>query len=111
MGREKPLLLPKLKKILKQVGENIKLARLRRKLSLEQLSERANMSRPTLTEIEKGSASVSMGFYLQVLLVLGLEEDLLGIAKDDELGRKIQDAKLMTKKRAPKQKKDSFIDK
>jgi transcriptional regulator with XRE-family HTH domain len=102
MGREKPVLLPKHKKILEEFGENIKLARLRRKFSAEQVAERANISRPTLTAIEKGSESVSIGLYLQVLLVLGLEKDLLLLAKDDELGRKIQDANLSTKERAPK---------
>jgi transcriptional regulator with XRE-family HTH domain len=104
MGREKPVLLPKHKKLLKELGENIKLARLRRKFSTEQVSERANISRPTLHSIEKGSESVSIGLYLQVLIVLGLEKDLLMIAKDDELGRKLQDIDLSTKERAPKRK-------
>jgi transcriptional regulator with XRE-family HTH domain len=102
MGREKPVLLPKHKKILEQMGENIKLARLRRKFSAEQVAERANISRPTLTAIEKGSESVSIGLYFQALLVLGLEKDLLLLAKDDELGRKLQDANLTSKERAPK---------
>ena len=102
MGREKPILLPKHSKLLKELGENIKLARLRRKFSSEQVSERANISRPTLHSIEKGSESVSIGLYLQVLIVLGLEQDLLLLAKDDVLGRKLQDAGLVTKERAPK---------
>ncbi len=105
MGREKPILLPKYKNLLKELGENIKLARLRRKLSAAQVSERANISRPTLLSIEKGAESVSIGLYLQVLVVLGLENDVLLIAKDDELGRKLQDAELNTKNRAPKRKK------
>lgn len=104
MGREKPILLPKHKKLLEELGENIKLARLRRKFSTEQVSERANISRPTLHSIEKGSESVSIGLYLQVLNVLGLEKDLLMIAQDDTLGRKLQDADLSTKERAPKKK-------
>jgi len=104
MGREKPVLLPKHKKLLKILGENIKLARLRRKFSTEQVSERANISRPTLHSIEKGSESVSLGLYLQVLIVLGLEKDILMIAQDDELGRKLMDIGLVTKKRAPKNK-------
>ena len=95
-------LLPKQRRILKTLGENIKYARLRRKLSTEQVSERANISRKTLYAIEKGSASVSAGSYLQVLLVLGLENDLTLVAKDDELGRKLQDSELIVKKRAPK---------
>ncbi len=104
MPRNKPITLPKYKKILEELGENIKLARLRRKLSAEQVSERANISRPTLLSIEKGSESVSIGLYLQVLSVLGLEKDLLLVAKDDELGRKLQDANLSVKERAPKKK-------
>lgn len=102
MGRAKPILLPKHKRVLEELGENIKLARLRRKLSSEQVSMRAGISRPTLTAIEKGSESVSIGLYLQVLVVLGLSNDFLLVAKDDELGRKIQDANLVVKKRAPK---------
>lgn len=105
MGREKPILLPKHKKLLIELGENIKLARLRRKFSAEIVSERANISRPTLYAIEKGSESVSIGLYLQVLMVLGLEKDLLLVAKDDNLGRKLQDANLSIKERAPKKSK------
>ncbi|MCP4311037.1 MAG: helix-turn-helix transcriptional regulator [Bacteroidetes bacterium] len=104
MGKRKQVLLPKTKKILSELGENIKLARLRRKLSAEQVSERANISRPTLVEIEKGSPSVSIGSYLLVLKVLGLEQDFLLLAKDDELGRKLQDARISPKARAPKRK-------
>ncbi len=98
------MLSPKTKKILAGLGENIKLARLRRKLSTEQVTERANISRPTLSAIEKGSSTVSIGSYVQVLFVLGLAEDFLKIANDDELGRRLQDAKLITKERAPKKK-------
>lgn len=98
------MLLPKNQKILKELGENIKLARLRRKFSSAQVAERANISRPTLLSIEKGSESVGIGLYLNVLVVLGLEKDILLIAKDDELGRKIQDANLNVKERAPKTK-------
>ena len=92
----------KMDKILSEFGENIKLARLRRKLSTKQVAERAGIGRTTLYEIERGKPNVSMGNYVQVLSVLGLEEDLLNVAKDDELGRKLQDAKLMVKERAPK---------
>jgi len=102
MGREKQILLPKYKRILATLGENIKLARLRRRLSSERVAERANISRPTLVSIEKGSESTSIGAYLQVLSVLGLEKDIFLIAKDDILGRKLQDAELMVKRRAPK---------
>lgn len=102
MRTRKVVLLPKLEKMLAQVGENIKLARLRRKLSAEQVAERANISRPTLWNIEKGAGSVAMAAYAQVLFVLGLEKDLLKLAGDDPLGRKLQDAELIVKQRAPK---------
>lgn len=105
MQREKYVILPKLAKILTVLGENIKLARLRRKLSAEQISERAGISRSTLWQIEKGLPNVSMGYYAQVLFVLGLENDISNIANDDLLGRKLQDADILIKKRAPKKKK------
>jgi transcriptional regulator with XRE-family HTH domain len=102
MEAKKVILLPKTEKILTTVGENIKLARLRRKLTTEQVAERANLSRPTLWNIEKGAPSVAIGAYIQVLFVLGLELDLLKLAGDDPLGRKLQDAELLIKERAPK---------
>ena len=94
-------------KILKGLGENIKLARLRRKLSTMQVAERADIGRTTLYEIERGKPNVSMSNYAKVLFVLGLEEDLLSVAKDDLLGRKLQDAKLIVKERAPKRKSEN----
>ncbi len=106
MSKKKLIILPKTRQILVEMGGNIKLARLRRKLSAEQVAERANISRPTLVAIEKGSPTVSIGSYLLVMQVLGLEKDFLLLAKDDELGRKIQDAQISTNERAPKRKKD-----
>lgn len=97
-------LLPKAQKVLEQLGEHIKLARLRRKLSTEQVAERAGINRTTLWNIEKGMPTVTIGAYCQVLLVLGLLEDLLKVAADDELGRRLQDADIIVKKRAPKKK-------
>ena len=108
MTNRTPPILQKAKKILLELGENIKLARLRRKLSSAQVSERAGISRPTLSSIEKGSAGVGIGSYLKVLLVLGLEKDLLLVAKDDELGRKLRDAQLQIGTRAPKRKSDNY---
>lgn len=84
------------------LGENIKLARLRRGLSSELVAERAGISRATLVNVEKGLPSVAMGIYISVLNALGLEKDILLVAKDDELGRKLQDLQLVTRKRAPK---------
>ena len=100
----KTILMPSAQKVLEVFGENIKLARLRRKLSAEQVAERANISRSTLWLVEKGTPGVAIGTYIQVLFVLGLEKDILSVAGDDLLGRKLQDAKLLTPKRAPKKK-------
>ena len=102
MKINKSPVLPGIAKILAAFGENIKLARLRRKLSAEQVAERANISRPTLLAIEKGIPGVAIGSYAQVLFVLHLEKDLLKVATDDVLGRKLQDAALTIKERAPK---------
>ena len=102
MKKRKSPLRPREKGILSALGENIKLARLRRKLSMEQVAERANIGRSTLGNIEKGSPSVSLGKYVQVLSVLGLAKDLLLVAADDELGRKLQDIDLKQRQRAPK---------
>jgi transcriptional regulator with XRE-family HTH domain len=99
------ILLPSHQRILDQLGEEIKLARLRRKLNTEQVAERAGISRSTLWQIEKGMPSVAIGSYLQVLFVFGLEKNFLNIANDDVLGRKLQDAEILVKKRAPKVKK------
>jgi transcriptional regulator with XRE-family HTH domain len=99
------LLLPTADRIIKEFGNNLKLARLRRKLSVEQIAERAGISRTTLWLVEKGAPSVAMGTYAQVLFVLGLEKDLLKVASDDLLGRKLQDAQLSIKERSPKKKR------
>lgn len=102
MAQKKLTLLPSVERRLEQMGEQIKLARLRRRISVKLVAERANISRSTLWAIEKGSSSVSMGAYAQVLLAIGLVDDLLLVAKDDVLGRKLQDLALPTGKRAPK---------
>ena len=96
------IVLPSVRKVLDALGENIRLARLRRKITAEQVAERANISRKTLWAVETGSPSVAMGTYVQVLFVLGLEKDVLKLAADDVLGRKLQDIGLMVKERAPK---------
>ena len=96
-------ILPGTEEILATVGEQIKLARLRRGLSAELFAERAGISRASLWKVEKGEPSVAMGIYAAVLHALNnLDKDLLLIARDDELGRQLQDLNLITKKRAPR---------
>ena len=97
--------MPGTNEILETLGEQIKLARLRRRISAELAAERAGISRATLWAVEKGSPSVSVGIYAAVLHSLnGMDSELLLIAKDDELGRKLQDLELSVRKRAPKKK-------
>jgi transcriptional regulator with XRE-family HTH domain len=98
MKSKKQVLFPKHQKILEKVGENIKLARKRRDLTTIRVSERAGIDRSTLVRIEKGDSRVSLGAYFNVLRVLGLQDDFLKIATDDEFGRKLQDLKLLSEK-------------
>lgn len=102
MGQTKTVLLPKQRRLLATLGENIRLARLRRDLSAEQVAERAGIGRATLTRLEGGAEGVSINAYIKVLSVLGLEGDLANVAHDDIMGRRLQDAKLLTKQRASK---------
>lgn len=96
-------ILPGTEDILKTMGEQIKLARLRRNLSVTLVAERAGISRASLWNVEKGSPSVAIGIYAAVLHALNnMDKDLLLIAKDDAMGRKLQDMNLQTRKRATK---------
>ncbi|MCR4599977.1 MAG: helix-turn-helix domain-containing protein [Acetatifactor sp.] len=100
MAKKSVVLLPDTLGILKQMGTQIKYARLRRKIPAELVAERAGISRATVVAVEKGSPSVSMGCYAAVLHALNyMDKDLLLVAKDDELGRKLQDLNLTVKKR------------
>ncbi|MDF1754576.1 MAG: helix-turn-helix transcriptional regulator [Verrucomicrobiales bacterium] len=98
MAKETPILLPKHKRTLKLLGDNIRLARKRRGYTTIQVSERAGIVRSTLYAIEKGSEGVSIGNLLKVLAVLGLEKDLEQVGADDVLGRKLADASLLNRK-------------
>ena len=103
MGKKSIELLPQTMEILETMGEQIKIARLRRDLSAELVAERANISRATLW---KGSPSVAIGNYAAVLHALNnMDRDLLKVAKDDEFGRKLQDLNISTKKRASNKEK------
>ena len=101
MAKKSTVLLPKTLKKLSLMGEQIKLARLRRNITEDLVAERAGLSRATVWKVEKGDPTVSMGAYASVLIALGgLDDDLLLIAKDDQLGRTLQDLGLKVAKRA-----------
>jgi len=95
MKSKKNILFPKHQELMERLGENIKLARKRRKLTTMQVSERADINRTTLYQIEKGSSSVAIGAYFNVLRTLGLQDDFLKLAADDIYGRKLQDIELL----------------
>ena len=90
----------KLEQKMKLVGEQIRLARLRRDLSVAQVADRATCSPLTVSRIEKGAPTVAIGIYLRVLYALQLDDDILFLAKDDTLGRALQDMNLPQRERA-----------
>src|SRR5580658_8520234 len=102
MGKTTPSLVPRVARLLSGVGAHLKLARLRRKYSAETVAQRAGITRRTLSKVEQGDPAVAMGVYARVMQVLRLEDDLALLAVDDELGRKLQDAGIVAKLRAPK---------
>jgi transcriptional regulator with XRE-family HTH domain len=100
MKAPKTILLPRQQRLLSTLGENLRLARLRRDLSAVQVAERAGIARTTLIRMEQGDSGVSLASLLKVLFVLGLEKDLEKLAQDDLMGRRMQDLGLLTKERA-----------
>ena len=81
-------------KLLADLGERLRLARLRRRLTATTVAARCGVSRPTLTKVERGEPSVTLGTYLRVLSIYGLDGDLAAVAGDDTLGRRLQDLAL-----------------
>lgn len=99
MGTKMPR---KLERKMQTVGEQIKLARLRRNLSIAQVAERATCSPVTISRVEKGAPTVAIGIYLRVLYALQLDDDILHLAQKDEMGRALQDLALTPRERASK---------
>jgi transcriptional regulator with XRE-family HTH domain len=105
MPAKSPSLYPSQTRLLRALGVRLREARLRRRFTVVQVAERAAVSRPTLNKVEQGDASVTLGTYLRVLTVLGLESDMDLLAAADPVGRRLQDAELTVPRRAPKRSK------
>lgn len=99
MGRTTSALLPATERLAQELGERLKLARLRRKLTALQVCERAGMAPMTLRALERGSTGATLGAYLSVMQVLGVQNQLGQVAKEDPLGRTLQDIQLKKTKR------------
>ena len=104
MIKKRIVMYPASMKEMDALGQRLKDARLRRRFSMETVCSRADISRPTLYKVEKGDPTVAVGIYINVLRVLGLVEDLGMIAKEDAIGRRLQDEALPHRKRAPRRK-------
>lgn len=94
MPRKPPVVFPQEQKLLSSLGERLKLARMRRKLSSSVVAQRAGISRSSLYKVEAGDPGATLGSYLRVMAVLGLEGDIHSLAADDRVGRKLQDLAL-----------------
>ncbi|WP_420224102.1 helix-turn-helix domain-containing protein [Pigmentiphaga litoralis] len=94
MPRKPPVVFPQEQRLLSSLGERLRLARKRRKLSNAVVAQRAGISRTTLYKVEAGDAGATLGSYVRVLAVLGLENDLNHVGADDRVGRKLQDLAL-----------------
>ncbi len=104
MPSKAPVLYPNQLKLLREFGQRLREARLRRRFPVSLVAQRAGVSRPTLNKVEHGDAAVTMGTYLRVMAVLGLEKDTALLAAEDPVGRRLQDAELAVPRRAPKTK-------
>lgn len=99
MPAKQPPMFSSQRKLLSALGERLRLARNRRKMTVETMCERADISRMTLYRAEEGSPAVALGTYLRILSALKLESDLELLARDDKLGRALQDNAIPPRRR------------
>ena len=102
MPSKPPVVFPQEQRLLQDFGERLRLARLRRKLSSAVVALRAGISRTSLYKVEKGDPTATLGTYLRVMAVLGLDGDIHALAADDKVGRKLQDLALTTPAAKPR---------
>jgi len=107
MPRKPPVVFPQEQRLLSELGERLRLARKRRKLSNAVVAQRAGVSRTTVYKVEAGDPGATLGAYIRVLAVLGLESDLNLLAADDRIGRKLQDLALESPSDASRRKAPS----
>lgn len=96
MPRTSPLLPLQIRRTLRQLGNDIRDARKRRRLPTAVVAERAQISLPTLRRVERGDASVGIGTYATVLWVLGLSDRIAGLAapETDAIGLGLEEERL-----------------
>ncbi len=109
MSQKTAQLLPATEELLRQFGERLRLARLRRRLTAKQVAERAGMAPMTLRSLERGGSGVTLGAYAAVMQVLGLEMDFNLLGKQDQMGRKLQDSRLTTRTQPVRQVRSSSV--
>ena len=105
MPRKPPIVFTQEQRLLSQLGERLKLARLRRKLSNAVVAQRAGISRTSLYKVEAGDPGATLGTYMRVMAALGLETDIHALAADDKVGRKLQDLALEAPASAPRRRR------
>lgn len=95
------------RRALRKLGQNIRDARLRRRIPTAVMAERASMSRTTLNKVEKGDLGVSLGHYATVLFVLGMVERLGDLAdvRTDAVGLELEEERLPQRIHRPRTRK------